>query len=853
MKKLVYRIIALSLAALLLGLPSAFAAAYGEFVFGANSWLAYSEIYVADVLQRNSFVKKYNTGGGMDGNSSYMEFTVLPGREEYTVFIQNDGNLASSIMTSSSSIEYVAEFDYKVESDGKGNSSEFLFLFRLGGANLQFVGDTTSGTGWKHGKLTAPIGSTINGGGFAILVTSLDGTGTWKAAVANMRVYSQNAPGANLLQNSNVDLTWAAQNNPILNVTNTVGAENGDELTLTWTPNGNYSLGSSALHHSVRIYNNRTEDLLGEVNAQVRTFMPSDYVPGVYYEYKLASVDMYGNEAEGVVVKSALPKPNEIDDIVITSTGTGLSSDIKITGELPYANSAVELTFYKGMPGAGTLVYTNDSLQTDELGKYSCAFQEDLASGNYYAQIQWGGEKINTKTVLYTNSNEQTIAFEDVNSSTIAAELKLAVEEHWESLELDMRFYNDYLTADQRLLALENLLSKKGAAFGSVGALASSFWDCTLLAAVNAASADSITEILSDSKVFLTSNKLYGMFNGLSGEGQQIVCNVLAAKTDFISLKPGVEELFEQSVILSAVETASGHDLIYGILSASNDILKLNFSAYLSLSNKSNADKAIVNTKFSDTEALAAAFNQAVSAEAEKERQQSASKGSSGGSSSKGGGAPQVLYIDQSVNANEQNEPVVSQNSSELSGKTFDDLGSAPWAEESIEALADRGIINGVGGREFAPEKNVTREEFIKMLVNALQLDIDGMSSEFNDVDVNEWYYPYVSCGVSLGIIKGYDDNTFGIGDCITREDMAVMTERILTSAGYSSAAGEKAEFDDGGEISEYAKDSVGLLRQAGLIKGDGNNMFNPRTFATRAESAHLIWNIIGLMEEETL
>ena len=51
------------------------------------------------------------------------------------------------------------------------------------------------------------------------------------------------------------------------------------------------------------------------------------------------------------------------------------------------------------------------------------------------------------------------------------------------------------------------------------------------------------------------------------------------------------------------------------------------------------------------------------------------------------------------------------------SDEGFDDLDAVPWAAESILRLAERHIVSGKSGRQFAPEDPVTREEFVKLLV----------------------------------------------------------------------------------------------------------------------------------------
>ena len=73
----------------------------------------------------------------------------------------------------------------------------------------------------------------------------------------------------------------------------------------------------------------------------------------------------------------------------------------------------------------------------------------------------------------------------------------------------------------------------------------------------------------------------------------------------------------------------------------------------------------------------------------------------------------------------------------------FNDLDSVSWAVEAITELKRIGVINGVSETEFAPNREVTREEFAKMIVNAFSITGEGKS--FADVPATAWYAPFVT------------------------------------------------------------------------------------------------------------
>lgn len=177
----------------------------------------------------------------------------------------------------------------------------------------------------------------------------------------------------------------------------------------------------------------------------------------------------------------------------------------------------------------------------------------------------------------------------------------------------------------------------------------------------------------------------------------------------------------------------------------------------------------------------------------------------------------------------------------------FNDLEQYEWARESILALAQKGVINGKGNGIFAPGDLVTRAEFTKILVGALQIEGSGTGPEFSDVSRSHWAYPYVLSAFNTGIVKGISNQWFGANENLKREDMAVLCLRAIEyKKAWSETDNNEVTFADEGQISEYAKDAVKKLSKAGIINGKGNNCFDPDAALTRAEAAKVIYSLMG-------
>lgn len=170
----------------------------------------------------------------------------------------------------------------------------------------------------------------------------------------------------------------------------------------------------------------------------------------------------------------------------------------------------------------------------------------------------------------------------------------------------------------------------------------------------------------------------------------------------------------------------------------------------------------------------------------------------------------------------------------------FTDLSLAAWAEEAINGLVEKEIVSGYSDSTFKPNNSIKREEFVKIIVSALNLSLDTNPCDFEDIDQSMWYAPYVNAAVKKGIISGVSETEFGIGREITRQDMATIVKR---AAGKLSDEKEYVAFTDEEDISEYAKEAVIELFKAGKISGMGNNRFEPKGIVTRAQAAKVVYD----------
>lgn len=331
-------------------------------------------------------------------------------------------------------------------------------------------------------------------------------------------------------------------------------------------------------------------------------------------------------------------------------------------------------------------------------------------------------------------------------------------------------------------------------------------------------------------------NKLYTEYlNNLSTKGVDAVQESMA-KANILSPEDG-NKAFEKAVLLQMIKNykddGSGHVGTY----FSTEPYKTLYTAYgfdLLLLNQVK-DVTAVYTKLCNNgattiEALATAFPQIIADV----------KNSGGGGGTAGGGRP---ASGTSVGGNaaigdvDYISPAITDR--------FSDLDSVPWAQEAIRELADKGVISGKGNGLFAPNDEVTRQEFVKMLVGAFALQSENAICSFDDVSA-DWAKQSVAVAAALNIVNGMNAETFAPEAKITREDGAVMLARTAAVIG-TALKEDNVQFADDTQIADYAKTGVYGLSGAGVISGKGNNMFDPKATMTRAEAVKMIYGLSSM------
>lgn len=197
--------------------------------------------------------------------------------------------------------------------------------------------------------------------------------------------------------------------------------------------------------------------------------------------------------------------------------------------------------------------------------------------------------------------------------------------------------------------------------------------------------------------------------------------------------------------------------------------------------------------------------------------------------------------LDYTVEDTEEKKDDVAQ---EVVVKFSDKKDISPWALESVEKAIEKGLIGGDDKGRLNPTKNITRAEFVKLLLVVMNEEPDVSFKElFPDVSKDAWYADVVEKAAELGLINGDQTGNFLPRETISRQDMAV----ILTKAFLKNdVKDKKPNVSDANKISPYAVNSVAAVIDNNLMSGVGDNKFSPKGNVTREMAISVMIRILG-------
>jgi len=200
--------------------------------------------------------------------------------------------------------------------------------------------------------------------------------------------------------------------------------------------------------------------------------------------------------------------------------------------------------------------------------------------------------------------------------------------------------------------------------------------------------------------------------------------------------------------------------------------------------------------------------------------------------------------VEEDENTEEESEEIVAVNFTDITEEFT-------YAEEAINALAEKGIVDGVGDNKYAPEDFFTRAQFAKIMVLSLGYEPVEYQGGFSDVSAEDWEANYVQAAVDAGIFDGYPDGTFRSDNVISRQEIAAVagrgavTAELVSQGKLDKFVMEKSAYLDKGSVPEWAANEVAWLEAQGIFEDFAVENFEPTVDVDRAQAAVVVYKTL--------
>ena len=173
------------------------------------------------------------------------------------------------------------------------------------------------------------------------------------------------------------------------------------------------------------------------------------------------------------------------------------------------------------------------------------------------------------------------------------------------------------------------------------------------------------------------------------------------------------------------------------------------------------------------------------------------------------------------------------------------------WAVSNILEAASKGLVKGMPDGTYVPEGEVTRAQFVQMMMNLLDEEEAGAECPYSDVAEDAWYFACVSKAAELGLIAFAEEDKFLPEQSITREEMASLLAKSMQTKGYDKEVFIKLNEDinDIFDLSDAYFEDVAFVVYYKIMTGMPDGGFYPKGNTTRAQAAAVLtraWDAIN-------
>ena len=176
--------------------------------------------------------------------------------------------------------------------------------------------------------------------------------------------------------------------------------------------------------------------------------------------------------------------------------------------------------------------------------------------------------------------------------------------------------------------------------------------------------------------------------------------------------------------------------------------------------------------------------------------------------------------------------------SAENGDTPFEDVAEGAWFYDDVTYVWQEGLMQGVSETEFGPAVSANRAMVVTLLYRLDGAEQEFEDSSFEDVEPGSWYHGAVEWALENGITTGVSETEFAPGRNVIREQFVAFLHRYAGSPEPEALPEHYADWD---KVSGYAQSAMAWAVEAGLVTGYADGTVGPLRELNRAELAVLM------------
>ena len=174
----------------------------------------------------------------------------------------------------------------------------------------------------------------------------------------------------------------------------------------------------------------------------------------------------------------------------------------------------------------------------------------------------------------------------------------------------------------------------------------------------------------------------------------------------------------------------------------------------------------------------------------------------------------------------------------------YNDVDLSAWYHSPVCYVLANGLMTGYNANTFGPHDPLSRAMVAQIFYNMEGQPEGDYEDKFPDVEDGKWYHDAITWAYEHGVVSGYGDGLYRPEQDVSREELVQIFCNYAKAKGWADAEhADLSSFADDHHVADWHEVAMQWGVGAGLLGGKGGNVLDPKGDAARAEAAQMLMN----------